>query len=156
MKIFYVKTNGYNCIVYAEGREAIVADFEPYEIEGSMEKYEDTVNHAKAFFEALEEVGELNDFSQMPGERQEIGHDLYEQLAGSGSEVIFSEGEGINIWSVELAPDFADDTFCGTLEECREYCEEYGYTIGEDCQIANIAVNDRFCVVDTLEVVNEN
>lgn len=153
MKIFYVKTNGYNCIVYAEGREAIVADFEPYEIEGSMEKYEDTANHAKAFFEALEEVGDLNDFSQMPGDRQEIGHDLFEQLANA--ELIFSDGAGIEIWSVELAPDFADDTFCGTLEECREYCEEYGHKIGENCRIAKISVDDHFCAVDTLEIVGE-
>ncbi len=153
MKIFYVKTNGYNCIVYAEGREAIVADFEPYEIEGSMEKYEDTANHAKAFFEALEEVGDLNDFSQMPGDRQEIGHDLFEQLANA--ELIFSDGAGIEIWSVELAPDFADDTFCGTLEECRKYCQEYDYTIGENCRIAKISVDDHFCVVGTLEVVTE-
>ena len=153
MKVFLLKTNDCNSIVYAEGGEAIVKASEPYKMFDGMEKYKDTANHLKAFCEGLEEAGELNDFSQMPGERQEIGHDLYEQLAGS--EVIFSEGEGINIWSVELAPDFADDTFCGTLEECREYCEEYGLNIGEDCQIARVAVDDRFCVVGTLEVIGE-
>lgn len=154
MKVFLVKTDSYNDLVFAEGREAIIKGCEPSGMFEGIDLYaENAVSRLKAYFEALSETRELNDFSQMPGERQEIGHDLYEQLAGS--EMIFSEGEGINIWSVEITPDFADDIFNGTLEECREYCEEYGYKIGEDCRIAKISVNDRFCVVDTLEIIEE-
>ena len=154
MTVFFVKTDSYNDVVLAEGREAIIRDSAPSGMFEGIDLYaEDAQSRLKAHFEALNEAGELNDFSQMPGERQEIGHDLFEQLANA--ELIFSDGAGIEIWSVELAPDFADDTFCGTLEECRKYCQEYGHKIGKDCQIAKISVDDHFCAVDTLEVVTE-
>ena len=154
MKIFYVKTDDYNNIVFAEGREAIIKGCEPSGMFEGIDIYaEDAPSRLKSHFEALNEAGELNDFSDIWGDREKINHDLYELLACS--EVIFSGDEGIEVWSVEAAPDFADDTFCGTLEECRKYCQEYGYTIGEDCRIAKISVDDHFCAVDTLEVVTE-
>lgn len=154
MKIFYVKTNGYNCIVYTEGREAIIKGCEPSGMfEGVDICAEDAASRLTAVLEALNDAGDLNDFSQMPGDRQEIGHDLFEQLASA--ELIFSDGEGVQIWSVEADPDYTDDLFCGTLDECRNYCQEYGYTIGEDCRIAKISVDDHFCAVDTLEIITE-
>ena len=57
-------------------------------------------------------------------------------------------------WSVELAPDYADDTFNGTYEECIEYCKEKNYEVGTDCQLVKILVEDG-CVLEALEIVTE-
>ena len=146
MTVYFVKTDDYNRIVLAEGREAIIEDCALSGVFEDIDIYAEDASY-------LLKVGELNDFSQIPGDREKINHDLYELLAGS--EVIFSEGEDVEIWSVEAAPDFADDTFCGSLEECHEYCEEYGLKIGKDCRIAKISVDDHFCAIDTLEIIEE-
>lgn len=156
MKVYFIRTNDYNCncIVFAEGQEAIIEGCEPSGTFEGIDIYaEDAASRLKTVLEALNDAGDLNDFSQMPGDRQEIGHDLFEQLASA--ELIFSDGEGVQIWSVEADPDYTDDLFCGSLEECRKYCQECDYTIGENCRIARVAVDDRFCVVGTLEVVTE-
>lgn len=154
MLVYFVKTDSYNNLVFTEGLEAIIRDCAPSGMFEGIDLYaEDAASRLKAHFEALNEAGELNDFSDIWGDREKINHDLYELLAGS--EVIFSDGAGIEIWSVELALDFADDTFCGTLEECHEYCQEYDYTIGENCRIAKISVDDHFCAIDTLEIITE-
>ena len=58
------------------------------------------------------------------------------------------------MWSVELADDYNDDTFNGTFEECIKYCEDMEYTIGSDCRLAKILVEDG-CVIETLEIVDE-
>ncbi len=57
------------------------------------------------------------------------------------------------VWSVELeATEWADDTFTGTLEECREYVNEYGYT-GDECRFAKILLDEDGCVAECLEIL---
>ena len=154
MKIYFERTNGNNLVIAAEGRSAKIYDGAPSGIYAGVDLYAgDAADRLRARFQELDEGGELNGFSEMGGEEIKIGHDLFEELAEA--ELVFSQGEGIQIWSVENCEDVADDIFCGTLEECREYCQENGYVLGEGWQIARIIVDDDFAHEMTEEVIEE-
>lgn len=56
------------------------------------------------------------------------------------------------VWSVELSPHYDDDTFNGTFDECVKYCRDMGYSIGKDCQLAKILVDEEGCFRETLEI----
>ena len=152
MKIYFFETN--NTVVIAEGREAKIYDASPSGIYAGVDLCaDDAVDQLRDKFQELDEDGELNSFDNMGGEEIEISHDLFEELADA--ELVFSCGEGIQIWSVQNSEDCADDIFCGSLEECREYCREFGYVLGEGWQIARISVDDDFCHEMTEEVIEE-
>ena len=154
MKAYFVKTNGNNLVVMAEGRNAKIYDAAPSGIYEGVDLYaEDAAEQLREKFQALDDADELNSFDNMDGEEVRIGHDLFAELADS--ELVFSDGEGIQIWSVENCEDVADDIFCGTLEECREYCRENDYIIGEGWQIARISVDDDFAHEMTEEIIKE-
>ena len=61
------------------------------------------------------------------------------------------------IWSVELERNmWNDDSFNGTFEECIEYCKEKDYKIdGKEARLAEIVVDDKNCVIDTIQIVEE-
>lgn len=61
------------------------------------------------------------------------------------------------IWSVELEGNmWNDDSFNGTFEECIEYCKEKDYKIdGKEARLAEIVVDDKNCVIDTIQIVEE-
>ena len=49
-----------------------------------------------------------------------------------------------------------DDSFNGTFEECIEYCKEKDYKIdGKEARLAEIVVDDKNCVIDTIQIVEE-
>ena len=154
MKIYFEKTNGNNLVIIAEGRNAKIYDCAPSGIYAGVDLYaEDAADQLRARFQELDEAGELNGLSEMGGEEIKIGHDLFEELAEA--ELVFSQGEGIQIWSVQDAEDCADDIFCGSLEECREYCRGFGYVLGEGWQIARISVDDDFIHEMTEEIIDD-
>ena len=154
MKAYFVKTNGNNLVVMAEGRNAKIYDAAPSGIYAGIDLCaEDAADQLRKSFRELDEADELNGFDELNGEEVEIGHDLFNEL--SEADLVYSDGSGIQIWSVENCEDVADDIFCGTLEECREYCRENGYVIGEGWQIARISVDDDFAHEMTEEVINE-
>lgn len=43
-------------------------------------------------------------------------------------------------YSVELAPDFSDDTFNGSLKECIDYCKNNDYVLCRDARIAHLVL----------------
>lgn len=153
MKIYLTKTNDYNCIIFAEGTEYIMRGCESDGmLDGVLNIYADNAaDQLRAYFQNLDNSGELNDFDEMPGEREEISHEIIGILADS--EIVFSSGRDIEIYSVETAPDFNDDTFNGKLEECEKYCNENGLTLGEDAQISRILLDDKLCVIECLEII---
>lgn len=152
MKIYFERTNGNNLVIAAEGRSAKIYDAAPSGIYAGVDLYaEDVADQLREKFLELDEAGELNGFNEMGGEEIKIGNNLFDEL--TGAELVFSDGEGIQIWSVQDAEDPADDVFCGSLEECREYCQENGYVLGEGWQIARISVDDSFCHSMTEEVI---
>ena len=154
MKAYFVKTNGNNLVVMAEGRNAKIYDGAPSGIYAGVDLYaDDAAEQLRKKFAELDEDGELNGFQEMGGDEVEIGHDLFEELADA--EMVFSCGEGIQIWSVQDAAECADDIFCGSLEECREYCQENGYVLGKGWQIARISVGDDFSHEMTEEIIKE-
>ena len=154
MKIYFERTNGNNLVIIAEGRNAKIYDAAPSGFYDSVDLYaEDAAEQLRGKFQALDEAGELNGFDEMRGEEIEIDNNLFDEL--TGAELVFSDGEGIQIWSVEPSQDPTDDFFCGTEEECREYCRENSYTIGEGWQIARISVDDNFCHSLTEEIIDE-
>lgn len=154
MKIYFERTNGNNLVIAAEGRSAKIYDAAPSGIYAGVDLYaEDAADQLREKFLELDEAGELNGFNEMGGEEVEIGAVLLGELVDA--ELVFSDGEGIEVWSVEVAPDFNDDFFSGTEEECREYCGLRDYKIGEDCRLARISLDDDFCVREVLEVINE-
>ena len=57
--------------------------------------------------------------------------------------------------SVQLAPDYNDDTFDGTLSDCMDYLRTYGYELGRDCRIAYILVDDDGIVFEELGYCTE-
>lgn len=61
------------------------------------------------------------------------------------------------IWSVELEGNmWNDDSFNGTFEECIEYCKENDYKIdGKEARLAEIVVDDKNCVIDTIQIVEK-
>ena len=61
------------------------------------------------------------------------------------------------IWSVELERNmWNDDSFNGTFEECIEYCKENDYKIdGKEARLAEIVVDDKNCVIDTIQIVEK-
>ena len=61
------------------------------------------------------------------------------------------------IWSVELEGNmWNDDSFNGTFEECIEYCKEKDYKIdGKEARLAEIMVDDKNCVIDTIQIVEK-
>ena len=61
------------------------------------------------------------------------------------------------IWSVELEGNmWNDDSFNGTFEECIEYCKENNYKIdGKEARLAEIVVDDKNCVIDTIQIVEK-
>lgn len=61
------------------------------------------------------------------------------------------------IWSVELEGNmWNDDSFNGTFEECIEYCKEKDYKIdGKEARLAEIVVDDKNCVIDTIQIVEK-
>lgn len=63
----------------------------------------------------------------------------------------------MRLWSVEHETNsWADDMFNGTYEECMVYCREHGYKIdGEECRLAEVELDERGCVIDTYDIVNE-
>lgn len=143
MKVYFERTNGNNLVIVAEGRNAKIYDGAPSGIYAGVDLYaEDAADQLREKFQALDEAGELNGFDEMCGEKVRIGHDLFAELADS--ELVFSDGAGIRIWSVQDAEECADDLFLGSLEECRDYCREFGYVLGEGWQIARISVDDEF------------
>lgn len=154
MKIYFERTNGNNLVIAAEGRGAKIYDAAPSGIYEGVDLYaEDAAEQLREKFQALDDADELSDFDELGGEEVKIGHDLFEELAEA--ELVFSEGAGIQIWSVQDAEDCADDIFCGSLEECRDYCREFGYVLGEGWQIARISVDDDFAHEMTEEVIEE-
>lgn len=154
MKIYFEKTNGNNLVIITDGETAKIFDAAPSGIYEGVDLYaEDAAEQLREKFAELDEAGELNSFDDMGGEEIKISHDLFEEL--TDAEMVFSDGEGIQIWSVEPSQDPTDDFFCGTEEECREYCRENSYTIGEGWQIARISVDDNFCHSLTEEIIDE-
>ena len=154
MKVYFEKTNGNNLVIIAEGINAKIYDASPSGIYAGVDLYaDDAAEQLRDKFAELDEAGELNSFDDMGGEEIEISHDLFEELMDA--EMVFSDGEGIQIWSVEPSEDVRDDIFCGSLEECREYCWENDYIIGEGWQIARISVDDNFCHEMTEEVIEK-
>ena len=154
MKIYFERTNGNNLVIAAEGRNAKIYDGAPSGIYAGVDLYaDDAADQLRARFQELDEADELSDFDELGGEEIEIGHDLFEELADA--KLVFSCGGGIQIWSVENSEDVADDIFCGTLEECRDYCREFGYALGDGWQIARISVDDDFAHEMTEEVIEE-
>lgn len=154
MKIYFKRTNGNNLVIVAEGRNAKIYDAAPSGFYDGVDLYaDDAADQLRKKFTELDEADELSDFDDLGGEEIRIGHDLFAELADS--ELVFSDGEGIQIWSVQDAEDPADDVFCGSLEECREYCQENGYVLGDGWQIARISVDDDFCHEMTEEVICE-
>ena len=150
MKIYFVN----NVIVAAEGRDAKITEAAPSGIfEGVDLCAADAADQLREKILELDEAGELNSFNELGGEEVEIGAVLLGELVDA--ELVFSDGEGIEVWSVEIAPDFNDDFFSGTERECREYCDLRDYKIGEDCRLARISLDDDFCVREVLEVINE-
>lgn len=154
MKVYFERTNGNNLVIVAEGRNAKIYDGAPSGIYAGVDLYaEDAADQLRARFQALDEAGELNGFDEMYGEEVEIDNQLFEGL--TGADLVFSDGEGIQIWSVQDAEECADDLFLGSLEECRDYCREFGYVLGEGWQIARISVDDDFAHEMTEEVIEE-
>ena len=154
MKVYFLETNGNNIVIIAEGRNAKIYDAAPSGFYDGVDLYADNAPELlQKKFAELDDADELNSFSELGGEEVRIGHDLFEELADA--ELVFSCGEGIQIWSVENCEDVADDIFCGTLEECREHCRENGYVIGEGWQIARISVDDDFAHEMTEEIIKE-
>lgn len=154
MKVYFERTNGNNLVIVAESRNAKIYDAAPSGIYAGVDLYaDDAAEQLRDKFAELDEAGELNSFDDMGGEEVEIGHDLFEELADA--EMVFSCGEGIQIWSVQDAAECADDIFCGSLEECREYCQENGYVLGKGSQIARISVGDDFAHEMTEEIIKE-
>ena len=154
MKVYFERTNGNNLVIAAEGRSAKIYDGAPSGIYAGVDLYAaDAADQLREKFLELDEAGELNGFAEMGGEEVEIGAVLLGELVDA--DLVFSDGEGIEVWSVEIAPDFNDDIFSGTEEECREYCDLRDYKIGEDCRLARISMDDDFCVDMVLENVNE-
>lgn len=157
MKIYFEKTNGNNLVIAAEGRSAKIYDAAPSGIYAGVDLYaEDAADQLRKKFQELDEAGELNGFSEMGGEEIKIRHALFTELARD-AELVFSSfyGGGIEVWSVQNSEDCADDIFCGSLEECRDYCRENGYVLGEGWQIARISVDDDFAHEMTEEVIEE-
>lgn len=95
MKIYFTRTNDYNCIIFAEGTEYIVKGCEPDGIlDGVINIYSDSAaDQLRAYFQNLDNSGELNDFDEMPGEREEISREIIGILADS--EIVFSSRAGI-------------------------------------------------------------
>ena len=157
MKIYFERTNGNNLVIAAEGRSAKIYDAAPSGIYAGVDLYaEDAADQLRKKFTELDEADELSDFDDLGGEEIRIGHDLFTVLA-CDAELVFSSfyGGGSEIWSVQNSEDCADDIFCGSLEECREYCREFGYVLGEGWQIARISVDDDFAHEMTEEVIRE-
>ena len=157
MKVYFERTNGNNLVIVAEGRNAKIYDGAPSGIYAGVDLYaEDAAEQLRARFQELDEADELSDFDDLGSEEIRIDHDLFTVLSRD-AEFVFSSfyGGGIEIWSVENCEDIADDLFCGTLEECLEYCHENGYVLGDGWQIARISVYDDFCHEMTEEVIDE-
>ena len=157
MKVYFLETNGNNVVIIAEGCNAKIYDGAPSGIYAGVDLYaEDAAEQLRARFQELDEADELSDFDDLGGEEIRIGHDLFTVLA-CDAELVFSSfyGGGIEIWSVQNSEDCADDIFCGSLEECREYCRGFGYVLGEGWQIARISVDDDFIHEMTEEVIDE-
>ena len=95
MKIYLVKTNDYNCIIFAEGTEYIMMGCEPSGLfDGTIDIYaDDAADRLRAYFQNLDNSGELNDFDEMPGDREEISRETISILADS--EIVFSSRAGI-------------------------------------------------------------
>ena len=95
MKIYLTKTNDYNCIIFAEGTEYIMRGCEPSGLfDGTIDIYADNAaDQLRAYFQNLDNSGELNDFDEMPGEREEISREIIGILADS--EIVFSSRSGI-------------------------------------------------------------
>lgn len=149
MKIYFLETS--NLVIAAEGRYAKIQDAAPTGIFEGVDLYaKDAAEQLKRFFSGLDESGDLNSFDELGWEELETGHDLFEELVEA--DLVFSDGDGIRIWSVENSEDPADDVFCGTWEECQDFCENNGYILGEGWQLALIAVDDNFCQSMTLEI----
>ena len=152
MKVYFLKTNSNNLVIATEGRNAKIFDNAPSGIYAGIDLYaEDAADQLRKSFRELDEADELNGFDELNGEEVEIGHDLFNEL--SEADLVYSDGSGIQIWSVQDAEDCADDIFCGSLEGCRDYCQEFGYALGEGWQIARISVDDDFCHEMTEEVI---
>ena len=57
------------------------------------------------------------------------------------------------VWSVEVEGNsYNDDLFNGTHEECIEYIKNNGFELGNGCQLAQIVIDERGCVIDTLKI----
>ena len=154
MKVYFERTNGNNLVIVAEGRNAKIYDGAPSGIYAGVDLYaEDAADQLRKKFAELDEADELNGFEELDGEEVRIGHDLFAELVDS--ELVFSDGEGIQIWSVQDTEECADDIFCGSLEECRDYCREFGYVLGEGWQIARISVDDNFSHEMTEETIDD-
>ena len=152
MKVYFLKTNSNNLVIATEGRNAKIFDGAPSGIYAGIDLYaEDAADQLRKSFRELDEADELNGFDELNGEEVEIGHDLFNEL--SEADLVYSDGSGIQIWSVQDTEECADDLFTGTLEECREYCRENGYVLGAGWQIARISVDDDFCHEITEEVI---
>ena len=60
------------------------------------------------------------------------------------------------IYSVEIKQnDYNDDLFNGTLAECIDYIQEYGYTaLDNDVRIAKIMLDSDSTVTECLEIIS--
>lgn len=63
----------------------------------------------------------------------------------------------ILVWSVELkANSYADDTYCGTFEDCIKYCWDHKHPLdGINARLALIETDDMGRVIDTLKFYSE-
>lgn len=60
------------------------------------------------------------------------------------------------IWSVQIAEDWLDDTFNGTYEECIEFCRKNEYRInGVEARLARILVDENGTWLEDLEHVDD-
>ena len=60
-------------------------------------------------------------------------------------------------WSVETESNsWNDDEFNGTFDECIDYCNKKEYIIdGKFARLVEIEIDERGCVVDCYDIVNE-
>lgn len=60
------------------------------------------------------------------------------------------------IWSVQIANDWMNDTFNGTREECIEWCRKNDYKIdGKDARIAKILIDENGLWLEDLEYIDD-
>ena len=158
MKIYFEKTNGNNIVIITDGETAKIFDAAPTGIYEGVDLYaDDAAELLKNYFQQMEKDGDLNDFDDIYSPDEIPVEDLQDEL--DAAELVFenlSEGtEARETYSVEFAPDYNDDTFTGTFDECKKYLEDYSKEVNSDdvkeARIVKI-LEENGIVVEALEI----